>query len=521
VLDALHRAFHQPGTPAFRWVDGIVWVLIAISIALFAVDLAWPDAPYPRVIAWVDLVILAAFGVELTLRVLTWRPPDVGFYERSLPAEIWAQIRGRIAFLLQPLNLVDLLVVISAVPALRGLRALRLLRLVRAVRLFRYANPITDTIAAFRANRLLYQAAFTFLGAVTTVGGLSLYLVERNHNPGVQTIADGLWWALVTLTTVGFGDISPQTALGRIVGAVLMVAGMFTLALFAGIVGNNLLSAILRIRQEQFRMSNTVGHVIVLGFDAGSRRLLDALIQEYGDNAKLVVMAEEARPADLAHGIEWVQGDPKKESEMEKVRLGHAGGAVVVGRRSVSPQQADAETLLTLFTIRGYLHRHPVSRRQPLYVVAEILEAENVEHARAAGADEVIETTRLGFSLLAHAVAVPGTSVVMSRVASAGAQNLYVGQCPAEYRPDCTFGEVFHGMRSRGDMLILGLRDPKTGEDHLNPPDHVPVGGRQIVYLAEKPLLAQTPREGRPAPSAPASAEEPAEDDQDERAAGA
>jgi len=511
-LETLYRAFHQPGSRIYRWVDGFVWTLIAVSIVLFSLDVAFqPDGPLPAespqttwgvlaagwaslapVVGWIDVVILWLFGVELALRVLTYRPPGTGFYDRTPGQELWAQVLGRLRFLAQPLNLVDLLVVIAVYPALRGLRALRLLRLARAVRFFRYANPITDVIEAFRANRILYQAAFTFLGVITAVGGLSIYLVERRENQAIDSVADGLWWALVTLTTVGFGDISPVTPLGRIVGSVLMVAGMFTLALFAGIVGNTLLSAILRIRQEQFRMSNTVGHVIVLGYDAGSRQLLDALLQEFDPDTHLVLMGEGQGPPSLPEGVEWVSGDPTKEAELDKVRVRHADGVVVVGRRGLNPEQADATTLLTLFTLRSFLRRgdESVPRKKPLYVVAEVLDPENVEHARTAGADEVIESTRLGFSLIAHAIAEPGTGTVMSRVTMAGAHNLYVGALPEELTAPVSFGEAMHHLRRGGEVLLIGVRDPSSGQDRLNPPDELVLDGtQQLVYLAERPIL--------------------------------
>jgi len=509
-LESLYRAFHVPGSRAYRWVDGFVWVLIAISIALFAVEVTIPSPEeippvgdrsaleafaavwvgLAPVLQWVDLGILTLFAVELALRVLTFRPPGTGFYDRPLGEEIRAQVWGRVKFLLQPLNLIDLFVLFAVVPALRGLRALRLLRLARAVRFFRYANPITDVIDAFHANRLLYQAAFTFLGVITAVGGLSIYLVERRENDDINSVADGLWWALVTLTTVGFGDISPITPLGRAVGSVLMVAGMFTLALFAGIVGNTLLNAILRIRQEQFRMGNSVGHVIVFGYDSGSRQLLDAMIEEY-DQARIVIMAQGEAPMNLPDGVEWVSGDPTKEAELDKIRMVHAEGVVVAGRRGLNPEQADAVTLLTLFTLRSYLRRQkPLPRRRPLYVVAEILDPENVEHARTAGADEVIESTRLGFSLIAHAIAEPGTGTVMSRVTMAGAHNLYVAAVPADLPLPTTFGEAFAHLRRGGEVMLIGTRDPASGQDRLNPPDDLVLDGtHQLVYLAERPVL--------------------------------
>ncbi len=100
---------------------------------------------------------------------------------------------------------------------------------------------------------MLFALAFGVLGTATILGGLSIYLVEVRLNQQIATVGDGLWWALVTVTTVGFGDITPVTFLGRIIGACLMVAGMFTLALFAGIVGSSLVRGMMSIREEQFR----------------------------------------------------------------------------------------------------------------------------------------------------------------------------------------------------------------------------------------------------------------------------
>lgn len=484
-------------------------MLIAVSIGLFFFEiildidiavgtvpndqaqLSWLK-PYLPILSWVDTAVLWVFGVELGLRVLTFKPAGTGFYRRTPAAEAWAQVRGRLSFLLEPLNLVDLVVVIAVYPALRGLRALRLLRLIRAVRLFRFANPITDVLSAFQANRLLYQAAFSWLIAVTTVGGLSIFLVERNANASINTIADGMWWAMVTLTTVGFGDISPITGLGRAIGSVLMVAGMFTLALFAGIVGHTLLDSILRLRQEQFRMGNTVGHVVVLGFESGSRPLLEALLEEFEADAQVVLMSETSPLGLLPEGVEWVNGDPTKEIELDKVRIQHATGVIVVGRRGLPPEQADAVTLLTLFTLRSYLQKpHKWERRRRLHVVAEILDAENVDHARTAGADEVIESTRVGFSLIAHAIAQPGTAEVMSRVVAAGNHNLYVGPIPETDETISSFGEMLNYFRGRGDALPIGVRSTSTGESILNPSDEHPIGGdMEVLYLARQPVVS-------------------------------
>jgi voltage-gated potassium channel len=499
VAELIRAAFHRPETRVYRWTQGLVWTLIAVSVALLGVEV-WlvgrdPGSPLLAALGVVDRAILWFFAVEITLRIASFRPPSVDFFAYSAGGRVAAHLWGRLRYCLRPLTLIDILTVAALVPALRGLRAVRLLRLLRTPRVFRYSQPFHGLARAFQENGLLFTFAFSLLGVAVLLGGTSLYLVERTANPDLRSLGDGLWWALVTITTVGFGDISPVTSVGRGVGAVMMVSGMFTLAMFAGIVGHTLLHAVLGIREEQFRMSSFIEHVVICGYDAGARLLLDVILEEIDPvRHPLVLFAEGDRPTDLPAEIGWVSGDPTKESELGKLRLSHATAAVLVGSRTDTPQQADARTVLTAFTLRSFLAKDPAARqrRRPLYVIAEILDSENVDHARTAGADEVVETTRLGFSLVAHAIGTPGTGAIMSRVAAAGAHSIWVGRLPAEETWPATFGDLSRQLKQRFSLLLLGLRDPESGEDRLNPPDDTAVDtATRLVYLAETAVLPE------------------------------
>ena len=492
ALDWLTSAFHRPGTRIYAVVQGTVGALIALSILLFAVEWAVEDSPWVGVVDAIDRVVLWIFAVEITLRIATWRPPELDFFRLSPTDRLRAHLFGRLRYCLQPLNLIDLVTVAAVVPALRGLRALRLLRLLRSQRLFRYANPFSGIIQSFRDNGALYAFALSALLATLLLGGVSMFLIERGRNPGIASISDGIWWTIVTLTTVGYGDITPVTVVGRVVAGFLMISGMFFLALFAGIVGHTMLHAVLSVREEQFRMSAILDHIVICGYEPGSRLLLDALREEIDPERRTVVlMAPGDRPADVPPEFMWVTGDPTKESELDKVRLTHAAAAILVGSRHLLPQQADAITILTAFTLRSYLARQPMNARrgEPLYVAAEILDAENVAHARAAGVDEVIETTRLGFSLLTHAVTQHGTAEFMSQVARVGAHSLYVGRVPA-MEGAVTFQALSEHVKAGSGALVIGLRDADTGEDRVNPPDSTVVGAaHHVIYLATGPVL--------------------------------
>ncbi len=490
----IHAAFHKPGTRIYRIVQGGIWALIILSIGLLVAEALLADEDHTRpTLRLLDQVVLAIFALELLLRVGSFYPPELQVFHHPPMGRLRAHLRARLSFMLRPMILIDILAVLAFFPELRGLRALRLLRLFRTSRVFRYRNPFAIVLRALEDNGLLFAFAFSVLAVATILGGTSMYLVEARINPGINSMFDGMWWALVTLTTVGFGDITPVTPLGRIVGAVLMVSGMFTLALFAGIVGSSLVSGMLSIREEQFRMSDYVNHIVVCGFDESTHLLLDALRRELDlASTRVVLFDEHERPRELPPDFLWVQGDPSKESELDKVRLTHARGVIVSGARDMTPQAADARTILILFTVRSFLKRNGAElrhRQSPLYLVAEILDSENVDHALTAGANEVIETRKIGFSMIAHAVSHHGTAATMSRVLISGEHNVYIGQTPGSLEPR-SFGELLSQMQlTKRGGLVVGVRTP-SGVEVINPPkSYVVQPGTLLIYLAKTALL--------------------------------
>lgn len=494
LFDAVHDAFHVPSAPRYRAVEGVVWALIFLSIVLLVIDGAvGPEHPASPTLQLLDRSLLVVFLLELTLRIGSFRPPSLEVFHRPPLGQLRAHAVSRLRFALRPLQLVDMLAVIALFPGLRGLRALRLLRLLRTTQFFRYGNPVATAIRAMESNGLLFGFAVLILFFETMLGGVTFFLIEAAHRPDAS-LGEGIWWALVTITTVGYGDVTPTSPMGRVVGGILMVGGMATLALFAGIIGQSLVTAVSTIREEQFRMSDYANHVVVCGYDETTNQLLEALTDEMDLLAtRVVVFADQDQPRELPPAFLWMRGDPTKQSELDKVRLTHALAVIISGSRGDKPQIADAKTILTVFTIRGYLDEHArevKDRRRPLYIVAEILDTENVSHALTAGANEVVETRWLGSSMLARAVRFHGSADVMSHMLMKGRHNVYVGQIPGLMETARPYADLMRelGLAQKG-ALVIGLRFP-DGAEVINPRrDLQVVPGTLLVYLSEQPML--------------------------------
>lgn len=478
--------FHERDTRAHLVTELIVYLLVALSLVTLGLEVSTRVSGrlLPGLYAF-DQALLIVFGLEYILRLATYSPPELEIYAGSRARTLKRHLTGRLRYATHPLMLVDLVTVLALVPPLRVLRAIRLFRIIRSVRLFRYSDPFQSVARGFQENSILYVGIFSLFFLTVLAGGTTLYLVEVRANSDVDSLADGLWWTIVTLTTVGYGDISPATGLGRIIGSVLMVSGMFTLALFTGIVANSLLQGVLNLRNESFRMSNTSNHVVVCGYHEGVDMLLRRLRADMRGVGDIVLFHPGERPSHLPPAYYWVNGDPTRESEVAKARIGSARSVIIVAPRNVPPQQADARTILATFTIRSYLARDPDTeqRKQPVHIACEILEEENLQHAKRAGADDIVDTSRLGFSLLSRAVFSHGATASIAEVAEGHGDRFFIRENPFE--ESMTYGELSRRLVEERGAHTFGVYHRVNDQLELGPSDDLVVVPTDMVVFLE------------------------------------
>jgi voltage-gated potassium channel len=142
---------------------------------------------------------------------------------------------------------IDLAIILVSPPFLvpRGWQDVRTLRALRLLRLFRATAVLTAALRV--AHQTLRHRRFHYVAlvGVTTIalGAAGMYLLEHDINPNVKTIGDAVWWAIVTATTVGYGDVSPVTADGRVIAVVLMLVGIGMIGVFTATVASYFLES--------------------------------------------------------------------------------------------------------------------------------------------------------------------------------------------------------------------------------------------------------------------------------------
>lgn len=211
-----------------------------IILNILAVILETVDAlagRYGLLFEQFDNSSVAIFTVEYCLRL--WVCTKNGRYR----GPIW----GRVRFALTPLAIIDLLVLLPFyLPLffrfdLRVMRALRLIRLVRILKMHRYSRTMSlfGRILYNKKEELLVSASMMML--VLLFASFGIYLLEKVAQPDAfSSIPAAMWWAIVTLTTVGYGDIYPVTPLGKVLGSGIALLGIGVFALPAGILASGL-----------------------------------------------------------------------------------------------------------------------------------------------------------------------------------------------------------------------------------------------------------------------------------------
>ncbi len=225
----LHEIIYEADTPAGKRFDIFLLFVILTSILVVMLESVTPiDQTYGKILHISEWIITILFSLEYIARIVCVRQP-------------WRYIfsfYGIIDFLSTiPLYLSTFLV---GSQTLITFRALRLLRVFRILKLGRFIGESNNFIEALKASKAKIAVFLSFVLILCVVLGTLMYLIEGGAGSGFSSIPRSVYWAIVTLTTVGYGDIAPVTALGQSIAAVIMILGYGIIAIPTGIVSSEI-----------------------------------------------------------------------------------------------------------------------------------------------------------------------------------------------------------------------------------------------------------------------------------------
>lgn len=233
-----HRAYEAldkglAGSPAADAVHVTLIVLILVNVvAVILESVPTIAGTYGSLFVVVEIVSTAIFTIEYGVRL--WTAPEHPLLQSLKP------LRARLRHAMSPAMVVDLLVILPFYVSLIGgidLRFLLLLRLARFFKLARYSPGFASLTEALWSERRALGASLIIFIGVLVIAAAAMRLAEHDAQPDkFATIPDALWWAVITLTTVGYGDVFPVTPAGKLIAGVTAITGVAMLALPVGII---------------------------------------------------------------------------------------------------------------------------------------------------------------------------------------------------------------------------------------------------------------------------------------------
>ncbi|PKR78128.1 potassium channel protein [Halalkalibacillus sediminis] len=207
------------------------------------------------------------------------------------------------------------------------------------------------------------------------------------------TIFDGIWWAMITGSTVGYGDLVPATTLGRVITMVLILGGGGLLTFYMVSISRG------AIKWEQDYQKGEISyykdnHLIIVGWNERSKRLIEMIQEKMSDTS--IVLVDESLRSDPVNSkyVHFIKGDPSRDETWQKANISQAKKIMITADQSYSEKEADIHTILLTITARG-LHK-----TIPIFV--EILTKDQQVNAERAGATEIICTNISTSTLFFH-----------------------------------------------------------------------------------------------------------------------
>lgn len=227
----LHEIIYEADTRGGKIFDVVLLIAILASIVLVMLESVNSfDEKYHYFLDVSEWVITILFSIEYIIRILSIKKPLKYIFSFYGIIDLLSTIPKYISLILVGSH------------NLAALRALRLLRVFRILKLARYIGASNRLLVALKASKAKIAVFLFFVVIICIILGTVMYMIEGEEN-GFTSIPRSVYWAIVTLTTVGYGDIAPHTPIGQFIASIIMILGYGIIAIPTGIVTTEIAKA--------------------------------------------------------------------------------------------------------------------------------------------------------------------------------------------------------------------------------------------------------------------------------------
>lgn len=334
----------------------------------------------------------------------------------------------------------------------------------------RHLTTFFKRLYTFLRREKIFQV-LTIVGIVILLGSVGFVYFE----PDMEFL-DALWWSIVTLTTVGYGDISPTSGGGRLVGMGVMVLGIG----FLGILTASIASAFIEERlleNKGMKPTEVTDHFLICGWSSRGPEIVSQMRADpkYSKSPIVVIADLPEKPMDDPD-LYFVRGEVSTEN-LKRARIQAARVVMVLSDDRLDAYSRDAKAVLNTLTIE--------SLNPKVYTCVELMDPKNVEYCQMAHADEIIVVGELSTNLMVQAALDHGiTRMVSELVSNRYGEDLYKIELPPRLVGQ-PFYDVLCELKQNHNVLCIGIEDPDGRNLMTNPKtDYVTRAEDRLIVIA-------------------------------------
>ena len=383
-----------------RYFDMTIIFLVISSVFILVYEVKHP------VPEWLDnydiYFVSVVFAVEYLLRL--WVHNDVSEMiikeyndanflakEFHLNLVIKKALSEKLKYMLTPSAIVDLLAIL---PAYRPLRILRVFILFRVFKLLRYTKSINQFVDVIVNKKFELLTLLFLLVFIVFTSGIGIYILEADKNPQIHTLFDGIYWAIVTISTVGYGDISPVTDVGRAISVLIILAGIAMISFVTSVIVSAFSEKLGELKEhriiEQLNKNRSI--IILCGYGQLTKMFFRQK-REHPSNYLIMDKDINRVNAAIKDGYVAIQDDASSFQTLRKFDATHCEITMLCMTSS------DVENI--------YITLNAKSISKKIKVISRVNDPENVNKFHYAGADELLLPHKVANTMIYTAITQP------------------------------------------------------------------------------------------------------------------
>ncbi|MDM8541782.1 ion channel [Desulfococcaceae bacterium HSG9] len=297
------------------------------------------------------------------------------------------------------------------------------------------------------------------------------------------SFGDAVWWSFVTVTTVGYGDISPASFGGRIVGIILMITGIGLLGILTATIASLFIEE-QSLENKGMKSATVSGHFVICGWNFNGFDIIAELRADHKSMKTPIVLISQLNEKPLDDpNLTFIKGEINADV-LNKANVGQAFSAILLSDDNIDVHVRDAKTILDTLTIK--------SLYPDLYVCVELVESKNITHCELAKADEIIVVGEITTNLLVQSVLDHGVTHLISELVSNRYGNeIYKIEAPS-FTVGKTFLEMMYTFKKDHNVTCMAVENNSEGIFISNPEsDYIICKDDDLVVIAkDRPQFA-------------------------------